>query len=191
MTWFLSKALWRPSKCGVSQINCFCSTDSISISNTNIEVQKFNITNLQSISNTKLNINRNLILPTPYKFWTQNSKCQNTNLKSVSTINTNPIYHLQPSHQINLHQNAKKASYWILGHWCTYDNFWRRVPGCLLNVAKFWLVLFKSLYWKKSFKLLSEKQEIETHKYTSDRTWKRLIIFDSNTFVLKEKVCFS
>ena len=57
------------------------------------------------------------------------------------------------------------------------------MPGCLLNVAKFWLVLFKSLYWKKSFKLLSEKQEIETHKYTSDRTWKRLIIFDSNTFV--------
>ena len=57
------------------------------------------------------------------------------------------------------------------------------MPGCLLNVAKFWLVLFKSLYWKKSFKLLSEKQEIETHKYTSDRTWKRLIIFDSITFV--------
>ena len=46
MTWFLSKALWRPSKCGVSQINCFCSTNSISISNTNIEVQKFDITNL-------------------------------------------------------------------------------------------------------------------------------------------------
>ena len=41
----------------------------------------------------------------------------------------------------------------------------------------------KSLYWKKSFKLLSEKQEIETHKYTSDRIWKRLIIFDWNTFV--------
>ena len=81
------------------------------------------------------------------------------------------------------HQNAKKTSYRIFRQWCTYDNFWRKVPGCLLNVAKFLLVLFKSLYWKKSFKLLSEKQEIETHKYTSDRTWKRLIIFESNTFV--------
>ena len=91
------------------------------------------------------------------------------------------------------HQNAKKTSYRIFRQWCTYDSFWRKVPGCLLNVAKFWLVLLKSLYWKKSFKLLSEKQEIETHKYTSDRTWKRLIIFDSNIFVHfpKKIVCFS
>ena len=60
MTWFPSKALWRPSKCGVSQINCFCSTDSISISNTNIGVQKFNITNFISISNTNITVQKNI-----------------------------------------------------------------------------------------------------------------------------------
>ena len=125
------KALWRRRKCGVSQINCFCSTEPPD--------------QLQNGKNAWLDKNCSNRLPGFSALCRQHIAPPRFKINFKTRLEKSQLY-------VSYLLNEKVLFLKFCNIWlCKKLHFTSLSP---LEGFKFWLVLFESLYWKKSFKLL-------------------------------------